>query len=143
MRITPLDIQQKQFSKKYKGFDVDDVNSFLKLIREELEELQRENANLKEEARKIENQLNEYMNVEVSLRDTIIKTQEFVENYKTNAKKNAELIQTKAKSRADELLQEAQQKVVEIHEDITALKGIRKHFKEEMKKLIESCLGRL
>ena len=42
MRITPLDIQQKQFSTRFKGFDMEEVDSFLELIREEMEELLRE-----------------------------------------------------------------------------------------------------
>lgn len=39
MRITPLDIQQKQFKVKLRGFDMEEVYSFLELVREELEEL--------------------------------------------------------------------------------------------------------
>lgn len=35
-------------------------------------------------------------------------------------------------------MKEAQEKVVKIHEDIVDLKGIRRHFKEELKRLIES-----
>ena len=50
MRITPLDIQQKQFATRLRGFDMEEVDSFLELIREEMEELLRENANLREEA---------------------------------------------------------------------------------------------
>ena len=43
MRITPLDIQQKQFKVKLRGFDMEEVYSFLELVREELEELLKEN----------------------------------------------------------------------------------------------------
>ena len=59
MRITPLDIQQKQFSSRLKGFDMEEVDSFLELIREEMEELLRENANLREETKRFEKQLKE------------------------------------------------------------------------------------
>jgi len=48
MRITPLDIQQKQFKMKLRGFDVEEVYGFLEIVREEMEDLLRENANLKE-----------------------------------------------------------------------------------------------
>jgi cell division initiation protein len=141
MRITPLDIQQKEFSTRFRGFDVEEVDSFLELIREEMEELLRENANLREEARRFEKQLKEYKNMEVTLRDTLLKTQELVEEYKTNAKKDAELIRKEAELKAEELIQGAQGKVVKIHEDIADLKGIRRHFKEELKRLIESHLS--
>lgn len=122
---------------------MEEVDSFLELLREEMEELLRENANLREEARRFEKQLKEYKNMEVTLRDTLIKTQELVEDYKTNAKKAAELVKKEAELQADEILKGAQERVIKIHEDITDLKGIRRHFKEEVRRLIESHLRML
>jgi cell division initiation protein len=141
MRITPLDIQQKQFSTRLRGFDMEEVDSFLELIREEMEELLRENANLREEARRFEKQLKDYKNIEHTLRDTLINTQQMSEEYKITAKKDAELRIKEAELQAQEIIKEAQDKVVKIHEDITDLKGVRRHFKEEVKRLIESHLG--
>ncbi|MEW6602284.1 MAG: DivIVA domain-containing protein [Nitrospirota bacterium] len=143
MRITPLDIQQKQFATRFRGFDMEEVDSFLELIREEMEELLRENANLREESRRFEKQLKEYKNIETTLRDTLVKTQEMVEEYKSTAVKDAELIKKEAELKADEIVKGAQERVVKIHEDITDLKGIRRHFKEEVRRLIESHLGML
>ncbi len=143
MRITPLDIQQKQFSTKFRGFDIEEVDSFLELIREEMEELLRENANLREEARRFERQLKEYKNMETTLKDTLVSTQQMVEEYKNTAQKDAELIKKEAELKAETIVKEAQEKVVKIHEDITDLKGIRRHFKEELKRLIESHLSML
>ena len=140
MRITPLDIQQKQFSSRLKGFDMEEVDSFLELIREEMEELLRETANLREETKRFEKQLKEYKNLETTLKDTLIGTQQMVEDYKNTAKKDAELIKKESELRAEEILRGAQDQVVKIHEDITDLKGIRRHFKEELKRLIESHL---
>jgi cell division initiation protein len=143
MRITPLDIQQKQFPMRLRGFDVDEVYSFLELIREELEELLRENASLKEQLSRADGQLQEYKNMEVTLRETLMTAQQMVEDYKTNARKEAELILKEAEIKADNMIKEAQEKVVKIHEDIVDLKGIRRHFKEEVKRLIDSHLKML
>ncbi len=143
MRITPLDIQQKQFPMRLRGFDVDEVYSFLELIREELEELLRENASLKEQLNRADSQLQEYKNMEVTLRETLMTAQQMVEDYKTNARKEAELILKEAELKADTMIKEAQEKVVKIHEDIVDLKGIRRHFKEEIKRLIDSHLKML
>ena len=140
MRITPLDIQQKQFASKFRGFDMEEVDSFLELIREEMEELLRDNANLREEARRFEKQLKEYKNIETTLRDTLVKTQEIVEEYRTTAKRDAELVRKEAELEAEKILQNAQGRVIKIHEDITDLKGIRRHFKEEVRRLIEGHL---
>lgn len=138
MRITPLDIQQKQFPMRFRGFDVDEVYSFLELLREELEELLRDNASLKEQLNRADEQLKEYSNMDATLRETLMATQQMVEDYKTNARKEAELILKEAELRADTMIKDAQERVVKIHEDIVDLKGIRRHFKEEIKRLIDS-----
>lgn len=138
MRISPLDIQQKQFPIKFRGFDVEEVYAFLELVREEMEELLRENASLKEQVHRGDNQIKEYRDMENTLRETLMTAQQMVEDYKVNARKEAELIIKEAELRADEIIKEAQEKVVKIHEDIVDLKGIRRHFKEELKRLIDS-----
>lgn len=143
MRITPLDIQQKQFSSRFRGFDMEEVDSFLELIREEMEELLRENANLREEARRFEKQLKEYKNIETTLKDTLLGTQQMVEEYKETARKDAELIKKEAELRADEIIRDSQNQAIKLHEDIIDLKGKRRYFKEELKRLVESHLSML
>lgn len=143
MRITPMDIQQKQFPMKFRGFDVEEVYAFLEVVREEMEDLLRENANLKESVQRSENHIKEYKDMETTLRETLMTAQQMVEDYKTNARKEAELLLKEAELRADNMIRESQEKVIKIHEDIVDLKGIRRHFKEELKRLIESHLRML
>lgn len=143
MRITPLDIQQKQFPMKFRGFDVEEVYAFLEVVREEMEDLLRENASLKEQVHRAENQIKEYRDMETTLRETLMTAQQMVEEYKTNARKEAELLIREAELKADSIMKEAQDKVVKIHEDIVDLKGIRRHFKEEVRRLIESHMQML
>lgn len=140
MRISPLDIQQKQFPIKFRGFDIEEVYAFLELVREEMEELIRDNASLKEQLHRSENQIREFRDMENTLKETLMTAQQMVEDYKVNARKEAELIIKEAELKADEIIKEAQEKVIKIHEDIVDLKGIRRHFKEEMRRLIESHL---
>lgn len=143
MRITPLDIQQKQFPMKFRGFDVEEVYAFLEVIREEMEDLLRENATLKEAVQRLEDQIKEYRDMETTLRETLLTAQQMVEDYKTNARKEAELVVKEAELKADTVLKEAQEKVIKIHEDIVDLKGIRRHFKEEIKRLVDGHLKML
>lgn len=143
MRITPLDIQQKVFPMKFRGFDVEEVYAFLEVVREEMEDLLRENATLKEQAHRAETQIKGYRDMETTLRETLMTAQQMVEDYKTNARKEAELLIKEADLRADAMLKEAQEKMIKIHEDIVDLKGIRRHFKEELKRLIESHMRML
>lgn len=140
MMITPLDIQQKNFRIKFRGFDVEEVFDFLNVVKEEMENLLRENASLKEQSQRAENQIKEYKDMDATLKETLITAQQMVEDYKTNARKEAELLLREAELRSDAILREAQDKVIKIHEDITDLKGIRRHFKEELSRLIDSHL---
>ncbi len=143
MRITPLDIQQKQFPIKFRGFDVEEVYAFLEIVREEMEEILRENASLKEQIRRTENQVKEFRDMEATMRETLITAQQMVEEYKQNARKEAELLVKDAEMKSEAIIREAQEKVVKIHEDIVDLKGIRRHFKEEVRRLIESHMTML
>lgn len=140
MRITPLDIQQKQFPIKFRGFDVEEVYAFLEVVREEMEELLRENAALKENIARTDGQMKDYRDMENTLRETLMTAQQMVEEYKSNARKEAELITREAELKAEAIVKESQEKVIKIHEDIVDLKGIRRHFKEEVRRLIESHL---
>ena len=143
MRITPLDIQQKQFPMKFRGFDVEEVYAYLEILREEMEYLLRENANLKEQVHRAENQIREYRDMESTLKETLMTAQQMVEDYKTNARRGAELLIKEAEMKSDSLMNAAQDKVVKIHEDIVDLKGIRRHFREELERMIASHLKML
>jgi cell division initiation protein len=128
---------------KIRGFDVEEVYAFLEIIREEMEDLLRENASLKENVQRLESQLKEHRDMETTLRETLMTAQQMVDDYKTNARKEAELVVREAELKSDTILKEAQEKVIKIHEDIVDLKGIRRHFKEEIKRLVESHLKML
>lgn len=143
MRISPLEIQQKQFKMKFRGFDVEEVFGFLEIVREEMEDLLRENSNLKENIQRAESQIREYRDMEITLKETLMTAQQMVEDYKTNARKEAELLVKEAESKADIMIKEAHEKVIKIHEDITDMKGIRRHFREELKRLVEGHLRML
>lgn len=143
MRITPLDIQQKQFPIRFRGFDVEEVYAFLEIVREEMENLLRENASLKEQIQRLESQLKEFRDMESTLRETLMTAQQMVEEYKNNARKQAELIIKEAELKAEQMVRSAQEKVIKIHEDIMDLKGIRQHIKEELRRLLETHMRML
>ena len=45
--ITPVEIQEKEFNKSFRGYDEEEVDMFLDLISLDLEKLIKENLNLK------------------------------------------------------------------------------------------------
>lgn len=137
MRITPLDIQNKTFIQRFRGFDMLEVSDFLEMLREEMEELLRENASLKEQVSRARAQIKEYRNLEDVLKDTLVSSQDMIKQHRQNAEKNAELVLKEAQLKAEKMVQEAQEKAIKIHEDITDLKGIRRHYREELVRLLD------
>lgn len=138
MRITPYDIQNKQFPVKFRGFEMQEVSDFLEMLREEIEEVLRENALLKEQLSKDEAQLQEYRKMEDTLRETLVSSQEIINAFKENAKKEVELTLQDAEMNAAKIIRSAQDKAIKIHEDIADLKGVRRHVREELIRLLEN-----
>ena len=77
MKISPMDVRQQQFKLKFRGFDVEEVDSYLDLIANELEELNKENGTIKNELRKMEQEIEEYKRAEGDLRKAIASAQDF------------------------------------------------------------------
>ena len=53
-RVTPLEIQKHEFSRKWKGIDPVEVESFLAIIADEMEELARANSELDTRVRQLQ-----------------------------------------------------------------------------------------
>jgi DivIVA domain-containing protein len=72
VKITPLDVDQQQFQRVFRGCDPDEVHRFLDLVSREMEELLRENNGLKEEIRRKEAQISEFREHESQLREALV-----------------------------------------------------------------------
>ena len=66
LKIAPIDIAHKTFSRKVMGLDPDEVADFMRDIAEQMEELIRERNSLKENARQKDLQLMEFKEREYS-----------------------------------------------------------------------------
>jgi len=65
--ITPLDIENKKFSKKINGYSVEEVDEFLDEITVDYEKLYKENKALKENTEELHNDVGQYRNIETTL----------------------------------------------------------------------------
>jgi cell division initiation protein len=139
MRITPLDIERKRFTVRWlRGFDVTEVYLFLEIVREEMEDLLRKNAESMEKLRIAESQILQYKAMESTLRDTIATAQQMADEITANARKEADLKMTEAGVEAANILRSAVEQVRTMNDEIVQLSGLKRHFKEELKRLIES-----
>ena len=144
MNITPLDIQQQQFKgKMLGGLDPNDVDSFLQMVASEMESLIRENSDLKEQTRKFSLQLEELSQREVSLRDTMLAAQKITEEMKANAQKEANLLVSEAELKGERIVAEAENRLIQINNQIYELKRQKLQFETSLKSLVEAHLKML
>ena len=69
--ITPLDIQNKEFSKVVRGYKEEEVDEFLDLITVDLEKVIAENVSLKEQVSSLQKDLTKYRASETAVLDTL------------------------------------------------------------------------
>ena len=137
MKITPLDIQQAGFKIKLRGYDRQEVDSFLDLVTEDYEAMIRENNALREKAADYENQLTELRKREATLSGTLMKAQDLVEEMKHNAQKDAALIVKEAELKAEEMTHMAREEMAAIKRDVLDLQKQRMLFLEKIRSLIK------
>ena len=139
MKITPLDIQQQQFkAKMFRGLDPDDVDTFLQTVSQEMEDLIRENSELKEQLRRNAEAMAELSSREVQLRDTMLAAQKITEEMKNNSQKEATLIISEAEMKADKILADANLKLAQLGSQIQDLRREKLQFETALKSLLDT-----
>jgi cell division initiation protein len=140
MSLTPLDIHNKEFSRRLRGYDEDEVNEFLDQIIKDFEALIRENKELRNEANALKERLEHFANLEETLSKTIIVAQEAADEVRNNSKKEAELIIKEAEKNADRIINESLAKSRKIALEIEELKKQASIYRTRLKTLIEAQL---
>jgi len=140
MKLTPLDILQRRFTKKWRGFDPAEVKDFLEVISSELEDIIRENRFLEEELKKSHHSLAAYREREDTLKETMITAQKVTQDMKENVEREAEIILAEARLEGEEIVGEARRRAAELQDEIASLKRQRIRFESELKGIIETHL---
>lgn len=136
MRITPLDIQQRQFSTKFRGFHSEEVSTFLEQIREEIEDLLRENAALKEQISVTESEIWRFRDMQAQLARTLHEAHQIADESRIQGRREADGMLSDAEEKARELVGRVHEKALEINEEIVDLRMMRKHFHEDMRETL-------
>ena len=110
MALTPIDIHNKEFSTRFRGYDIDEVNEFLDQIIKEFELLIRENRRYEELVNDMQARIDYFSSMEDTVNKSIIVAQEAAEEVKTNAAKEASLILKQAEREALAREEEASRK---------------------------------
>ena len=136
--ITPLDIQNKQFKKSFRGYKGSEVDYFLDEIVEDYERLYKENIELKDKILMLNEQINHYKGLEETLKETLIVAQNAADELTQAARKKSENIITDGEIMAKELIIDANNKVKDIREEYEYLQREIFIFKTRYKSFLES-----
>ena len=139
MLLSPLEVQQKQFRIRFfRGLDAKEVESFLQKISEQMSALLKNIDELKRELEDKERELSDHQEREQTLRNTLVSAQKTVEQMKLNAEKEAKLLVSEAEVKAERILNNAHNRLAQIHEDIAELKRQRTQFELKVRATVET-----
>ncbi len=138
--LTPLDIENKRFSKTLKGYNVDEVDDFLDQLTIDYEKLYKENSELKEQIDENKKELEHYKSVEKTLQNTLLMAQTASEDIKTNAQERANQIIRDAENEAKRATETISKEEFEIRKRTEELKRQFDVYKAKMEALLISQL---
>lgn len=138
--LTPLDIENKRFTKTLKGYNVDEVDDFLDQVTLEYEKLYKESAEHKEKFDQLNKELEHYKTVEHTLQSTLLMAQSTAEDIKAMAQKQADQIIDEAKKEAQKMVEGVNKEEVEIRRKTEELKKQFDVYKAKMEALLISQL---
>jgi len=136
-RLTPLEIQKHEFSRKWKGFDPVEVESFLALVAEEMEDLTRTASDYETRHRILQEENAEHRERERILKETLLTAQRASDDIRTAAAKQAELIVREAQDSGERLTHNAMQRAADVEKAIHELKIQRANFRLQLQKMLE------
>ena len=119
MAITVLEIIEKQFTTKFRGYNEQEVDEFLDIIVDDYEDLVRDNRELSTRVKELEEKLAYFDEMKESLSQSVILAQETAEKVKASAADESANLINKANFNATHLVEEAKSKASEILRDAT------------------------
>ncbi|MCB6992520.1 DivIVA domain-containing protein [bacterium 210820-DFI.6.37] len=140
--ISPLEIQEKEFSRGLKGFKEEEVNEFLDQITLDLERLLEENRQLKAEKEQLTEEVRKYQNSENSVLETLETAKALMGDISASAEKRAQILLKNAELDAQRVQREAKEAVERMNEENAAMRGRLSSFRTKYRQLLESELQR-
>ena len=139
--ITPLDIENKKFSKQMmNGYSVDEVDDFLDDLTLDYTKNYKENTELKAKVEELTKSLEQYRNIEQTLQSTVLMAQTTAEDVKKVAKQQADQIINDAKDTAKQQAIELDNEIIAKRKELDDVKKQFDIYKAKMESLLISQL---
>ena len=135
--LTPIEIENKEFKKAIRGYKEEEVDEFLDIVKEDFEQIYRENLELKEKLTLYQDQINKYDNIGETLKATLITAQSAAEDTCSAANRKAKVIVEEADLKSRQIIELANSRVIEIRKEYDTMVKEFKIFRNKFKSLLE------
>ena len=139
--ITPLDIENKKFSKRaINGYNTEEVDDFLDELTIAYEKIYKEASDSKQTIDNLNTELTRYKSMETTLQNTLVMAQTTAEDVKNVAKQQAEVIITEAQTSAREEVAKLNSEIKLKEKELDDMKKQFDIYKAKMESLLISQL---
>ncbi len=135
--LTPIDITQKEFPRRFQGLDPVEVKTFLESVSETLQRMLKENGTQEERIRDLEIRLQTHQQREKEVNEALFAVQRMADEIKEKSRKEAELILRDAEVKAQKLLEHAQVMLGRMQGKIADLKRQKALFEARIRAAIK------
>lgn len=139
--LTPLDIENKKFSKQMmNGYSVDEVDDFLDEVTENYEKAYKESNESKKIIQDLTKELDHYKSIESTLQSTLVMAQSTAEEVKNVARQQAEQIIKDAQGSAQKSVDDLDKEILLKKKELEDVKKQMDIYKAKMEALLISQL---
>ena len=149
MPIRPIDVRRKEFRNGFRGYDANQVDDFLDAVADEFERTYMENSRLREEVSGLRERLQQFEELEGSIRAALIHAEQAAndlrrtatweaDDLRKSATREADLTIRDAKARAHQMLAESSARVERIQESYDALQEAKRTFASDFRQLLKT-----
>ena len=141
--ITPVDIQNKDFAKKMRGYDPDEVDDFLDAVIKDYSALLKENQSLKSKIGMLTKTVENYKSIEESMTRSVEMARQTAKDMKDNASAEAQMIINNAKLDASRLAKQIDDEHIKRHQEMLRVKSETDMFRTRVKNMCEGLVKML
>jgi cell division initiation protein len=133
-----MSIKNQDFRKSVRGFEKEEVQSFLDKLSYEFENLQQENDQLRKDLEAANSRLGEFRKIEKNLQNTLLKAQESSTKALESTRKQSTLMVKEAEIKASQIVEKARESANEIRNAVINLREERDLVVARLKSIISS-----
>ena len=139
--LTPLDIENKRFSKQMmNGYNVEEVDDFLDEIGADYAKKSRDLQEKDKQLEDLKKEIEKYKSIESTLQNTLVMAQSTAEEVKSVAKKQADQLLNEAKATAERDVIDLEQKISFKKRELESIQKQFDIYKAKMESLLISQL---